>query len=181
MYLFACEFVLINDVLKKNNVLPDNKSLSIMKKYIAILSIAIFFPFFVVAQCNNELIDLCQKENGGAKKMKEFPVRLKKVNKRQPAPYARYIVSLKKGNKYRFNVKNDSLNESEAFLMLSDDYKTYGSTFNPVDNNSINYFDFNCKSSGTYYITIQFMDKNGGCAVGMLSFVDNFNVYSSRD
>ncbi|MFC2086394.1 hypothetical protein ACFLQ9_01595 [Bacteroidota bacterium] len=151
-----------------------------MKKILSGILLIILLPGFAISQCNNSLIDLCLKDNGGAKSLKEFPVRLKTVKKKDPDPYARFTVALKRGVQYRFNIKNDSLNIADAKLTLSDDYKLLGTTFDEINNINDNYFDFYCKNSGNYYLTMQFMDKEGGCAVGMISFVDNFNVYSSK-
>lgn len=151
-----------------------------MKKILSGLLFIILLPFLANSQCNNSLIDLCLKDNEGAKKLKEYPVKLKKVKKKDPSPYAIFNVTLKKGTHYRFNIKNDSLNNTDAKLVLSDDYKLYGTTFDKVNNVNNNYFDFYCKNTGKYYMTVQFMDNKGGCAVGMISYVDNFNVYSSK-
>jgi hypothetical protein len=117
------------------------------------------------------------QENGGATYLKEFPVVLKKGKKKDPPPMARYALLLKKGSHYRFNVKNDSLNNSFAILQLADDFRLYGSTFDNASGKNYSHFDFFCKTTGTYYITIMFNEKEEGCAVGMLSLVDVFPVY----
>ena len=147
-----------------------------MKKNLLILIIALS-PFFGNAQCNNELIKLCVKENGGATYLKEFPVKLKKGRKGKPQPMARYAIVLSKGSRYRFNVKNDSLNTSFAILQLSDDRKIYGSTYDQYENINYSAFDFFCRNTGTYYIAIIFKEKKEGCAVGLLSLVDVFKIY----
>ena len=156
------------------------KKIEFMKKVLTIIIIFFVLPIFAISQCNNELINLCLKDNGGAKSLKQFPVRLKKVKRKEPNPHAQFTLALKKGVQYRLNIKNDSLNTANAKLTISDDYIVHGSTFDEVNNVNNNYFDFYCKTSGKYYINIQFMNKDGGCAVGMISYVDSFNVYSSK-
>ena len=148
-----------------------------MKKRIFSFIIFFLIPFLIVAQCDNSLIELCLLENGGATYLKEFPVKLKKGKRKDPTPFARFTLALKKGSHYRLNVKNDSLNNSFAILQLSDDYRIYGSTFDRNRNKNYNHFDFYCKNTGTYYITLLFNGKEQGCAVGMLSLVDIFPVY----
>ena len=147
-----------------------------MKKYLFILIMALS-PFFGNTQCNHELIKLCVQENGGATYLKEFPVKLKRGKKGKPPPMARYAIALSKGSRYRFNVKNDSLNTSFAILQLSDDRKIYGSTYDQYENINYNSFDFFCRNTGTYYIAILFKERKEGCAVGLLSLVDVFKVY----
>jgi len=147
------------------------------KRFIWIFVLFLAIPFMSKSQCNNELIRLCVSENGGATYLKEFPVKLKKGKKNQPAPYARFALALKKGSHYRFNIKNDSLINSFAVLQLADDYKIYGSTYDKAGQKDYRAFDFYCKNTGTYYITIQFKEKKEGCAVGVLSLVDVFPVY----
>ncbi|NOZ45772.1 MAG: hypothetical protein GXO79_03220 [Chlorobi bacterium] len=148
-----------------------------MKNTVFILLFLLSVPLINNAQCNNQLIDLCLQENGGATYLKEFPVKLKKGKKNKPTPFARYTVALKKGSHYRFNIKDDIANQSFAVLTLSNDYKIYGSTYNPQNETNYKSFDFYCKNSGTYYITLTFKDKKEGCAIGMLSLVDVFKIY----
>ncbi|MFC2086392.1 hypothetical protein ACFLQ9_01585 [Bacteroidota bacterium] len=139
--------------------------------------VLIAFNFKVNAQCNNELIDLCLKDIGGATYLKEFPVKLKKGKKGKQPPFARFAVALKKGTQYRFNVKNDVANQSFAILTLSDNYTVYGSTYQQDEEKDYSTFDFYCKKTGTYYISFLFKDYKEGCAVGMLSMVDVFKIY----
>jgi len=93
-----------------------------MKKFLSIILISLLTSLVSFSQCNNSLVQLAIEDIGDAKKIKEFPVRLKKVKKKEPRPYARFAVSLKRGNQYRINVLNDTLNKSNAIVTLSDDY-----------------------------------------------------------
>jgi len=148
-----------------------------MKRIILFLLLFGFFGFRANSQCNNELIDLCLKDIGKATYLKDFPVRLKKGKRGKPAPYARYVVALNKGTHYRFNIKNDVSNESFAIMTLADDYKVYGTTYRNDDKKNYQSFDFYCRSTGTYYLSIRFKDATDGCAVGMVSMVDIFKMY----
>ncbi|NOZ45451.1 MAG: hypothetical protein GXO79_01565 [Chlorobi bacterium] len=148
-----------------------------MKKLNLVLLIAILFPVILNAQCNKELIKLGMKDINGAQFLKEFPVKLNKGKRGKMPPQAIYTVMLKKGNQYRLNIKNDSLNKTFAILQLADDYSVYGSTYNPNENIRKDTFDFFCNKSGTYYLTIKFKDKKEGCAVGIISKVKEFNAY----
>lgn len=148
-----------------------------MRKIFWLAFMLFAFCFKANAQCNNELTDLCLQEIGKATYLKEFPVKLKKGKRGKPPPYARYTIALKKGTQYRFNIKNDAANRSFAILALSDDYKVYGSTYNETEEKDYTTFDFYCKKSSTYYISILFKDNKEGCAVGMLSMVDIFKIY----
>lgn len=148
-----------------------------MRRLFLLAFVLCAFSYKPNAQCNNELVDLCLQDIGKATYLKEYPIKLKKGKKGKPPPYARYVVALKKGTQYRFNVKNDVANQSFAILTLSDSYKIYGSTYEKREEKNYTTFDFYCKKSGIYYISILFKDSKEGCAVGMLSMVDIFKIY----
>ena len=149
-----------------------------MRRFLWIFFIIIAINLNTTAQCSHELVDLCLQDIGKAKYLKEFPVKLKKGKKGKPPPYARYAVALKKGTQYRFNIKNDDANKSFAILSLADNYKIYGSTYNKAEGKDYSSFDFFCKKSGTYYLSVLFKDSKDGCAVAMLSMVDVFKIYN---
>ncbi len=148
-----------------------------MIRFFLVIFILIAFSFKSKAQCNNELIEMCLKDIGEATYLKEFPVKLKKGKKGKSPPYSRYAIVLKKGTQYRFNVKNDIANSSFVILSLLNDYKVYGRTYDKTENKDYTTFDFYCKNTGTYYISLTFKDSKEGCAVGMLSMVDIFKIY----
>lgn len=139
----------------------------------------ILFVFNVantLAQCDNSLIDLTKEENGGATYVKHFKVRFEKSKNPKKASVANFTILLNKGNHYRFNVRNDVDKPGKAKLTLYDDFKVYGSNINPTNGKIYPYFDFYCKKTNPYYISIEFVDGEEGCAVGMLSYVKQFEV-----
>jgi len=136
----------------------------------------LFSAYSASAQCDNSLIDITKENNGGATYVKHFKVRFEKSKNPKKASVANFTILLNKGNHYRFNVQNDSTKVGKAQLTLYDDFKVYGSNINPSNGKIYPYFDFYCKKTNPYYISIQFVDGEEGCAVGMLSYVKQFEV-----
>jgi hypothetical protein len=150
---------------------------SIMQKIIFATIICLFvFSLTSSAQCDNSLIDITKSENGGATYVKHFKVRFEKAKNPKKASKANFTILLNKGNHYRFNVHNDENKPGKAKLTLYDDYKDYGSNINPENGKVYPYFDFYCKKTNPYYISITFVDGEAGCAVGMLSYVKQFEI-----
>lgn len=148
-----------------------------MQKYFfALLVSFIFLGTNAFSQCDNSLIDITKSENGGATYVKHFKVRFEKSKNPKKASVANFTILLNKGNHYRFNVHNDENRPGKAKLTLYDDFKSYGSNINPANGKIYPYFDFYCKKTNPYYISIQFVDGEEGCAVGMLSYVKQFQV-----
>lgn len=148
-----------------------------MQKAIFVLFlISIFCTVNVFSQCDNSLIDITKENNGGATYVKHFKVRFEKSKNPRKASIANFTILLNKGNHYRFNVQNDTTKPGKAKLTLYDDFKVYGSNINPSNGKIYPYFDFYCKKTNPYYISIQFVDGEEGCAVGMLSYVKQFEV-----
>jgi hypothetical protein len=142
-----------------------------MKTYIIIIAVLIAGINLVSAQCNEELLNVCAMDNGGATYIKDFKVKLKKGKKNQPAPVAKYQVALSKNTNYRFNACNANEFPGEAVIQLYDFDQMIGSTYNMSTGKNYKGFDFYCKKSGVYNVFISFKEGEEGCAVGILSFV----------
>ncbi|MCK4662395.1 MAG: hypothetical protein KAT68_05995 [Bacteroidales bacterium] len=147
-----------------------------MSKFLLNIFIIIIITFsHSFSQGTTDLVNICKSENGNAKYLKHFKVRFEKSKNPKKAPSADYTILLNKGNHYRFNVHNDSTKTGKAILTLYDDYNVFGSNFVESTGKEYKYFDFYCKRTNPYYISIKFKDGEEGAAVGMLSFVKRFN------
>lgn len=146
-----------------------------MKKYY--LSILPFLMLFQVSfgQCNNELIDKCRAENGGAKYLKHFRIRFAESKNAKKASVATFTLMLNKGNHYRFNVKDDETKPGRAVLNLIENNNLVASNYVPETGKQYSSFDFYCKKTGAYYIEMSFIEGKEGCSIGMISFVEVFN------
>jgi len=142
-----------------------------MKRIIIPLVLALFFiNSLATAQCKQTFVYACAKENGNAIYLRDFNVKLKSKRSRDPGnPTARFSVVLNKGTRYRFNLCPDEESGGRAVLKLFDGKKSLASTY--YKGKDIPTFDFECKKSAIYYVTISMKDGQKGCAVGILSFV----------
>jgi hypothetical protein len=144
-----------------------------MKTYIIVLIAALVISFQEAnAQCNEQLVNVCALDNGGATYIKEFKVKLKKGKKGQAAPVAKFQVALSKNTNYRFNSCNANEFPGEAIIQLYDYDQLIGSTYNMTTAKNYKGFDFYCNKSGVYNLFISFKEGEEGCAVGILSFVN---------
>jgi len=148
-----------------------------MKSILTGLIIAIIlFNADVFAQCRQQDVYNCAKNNGNAIYLRDFNVKLKKQKPHETKPQeARFSVVLNKGTKYRFNLCNcESEEGGKPVLKLYDGKKEVGST-HYVDAQKVEkdfpMFDFVCTKSAIYYISIYMNDGEKGSVVGVLSFV----------
>ena len=146
-----------------------------MKKIIGILFFASLFIFAAntaFAQCKQQMVYDCATQTRNAIYLRDFNTKLKKI-KPGEASGTKWTVVLNKGTRYRFNICSPPGFESKVVLTLYDSQhpektKPWGST------RDREVFDFICKKSGMYYVSIRFKPEYGKkktCAVGILSFV----------
>lgn len=146
-----------------------------MQKFVfAIIIGFLFVNVSTFAQCDNSLIAITKNENGGSKYIKHFKIRFEKSKNPKKASVANFTILLNKGSHYRFNVHNDNTRKGHAILTLYDDYNVYGSNYLESADKEYKYFDFYCKKTSPYYISLKFKNGEEGCAVGMLSYVKQF-------
>ena len=149
-----------------------------MKRIILTLFVASLFIMGLnnkgLAQCKQQMVYACATKGKGIY-LRDFNTKLKKG----AAPSARWTVVLNKDAHYRFNLCTPQGMEDKVILTLYDSQhpeKTnpYGSTFDPKTGKHRESFDFICKKSGMYYVSIRLKENANvrkTCAVGILSFV----------
>jgi hypothetical protein len=153
-----------------------------MKKVIITLFVAFailsFLPQEANAQCRQQMVYTCATKGGHSIYLRDFNTKLKN-NKNPSESGARWTVVLNKDAHYRFNLCTPDGFEEKVILTLYDSQhaeKTnpYGSTYDAKTGKHYSSFDFVCRKSGMYYVSIRFkegvQDKKT-CAVGILSFV----------
>ncbi|MBN2892569.1 MAG: hypothetical protein JXL97_11945 [Bacteroidales bacterium] len=151
-----------------------------MKKLIITLIVAFAFISFLPqkadAQCRQQMVYACATK-GQSIYLRDFNTKLK--NSKSSESGARWTVVLNKDAHYRFNLCTPEGFEKKVILTLYDSQhpeKTapYGSTYDPKTGKYYESFDFVCRKSGMYYVSIRFQDgieDKKTCAVGILSFV----------
>lgn len=150
-----------------------------MKKIIIILLSAFafisFLPQEASAQCRQQMVYSCATK-GKSIYLRDFNTKLKNKSSETGTSWT---VVLNKDACYRFNLCTPEGFDKKVILTLYDSQhpeKTnpYGSTFNAKSGKHLDSFDFVCRKSGMYYVSIRFKDgvtDKKTCAVGILSFV----------
>ena len=142
---------------------------------IVVFAIFSFLPKKAQAQCRQQMVYSCATK-GQSIYLRDFNTKLKN---NQTQSGARWTIVLNKDAHYRFNLCTPEGFENKVILTLYDSQhpeKTtpYGSTYDPKTGKHIDHFDFICRKSGMYYVSIRFKEgvsDRKTCAVGILSFV----------
>ena len=155
----------------------------ILKQKITKMRYIIFLLFFIVmngelfSQCNDNLINKAIEESGKkAIFLKEFKVKFSKIKANQPAKVAKFSAFLKDGTTYRFNTANAKEYEGRAVMQLYRKGKLLGSNLNLSTGEYTKSFDFECNKTATYQVYMSFIEGKPGCAVGILSLLENDSV-----
>ena len=154
-------------------------------KQIIITLVAFFaltlFISNVNAQCRQQMVYSCATKTESIY-LRDFNTKLKKT-KAGAESGTKWTVVLNKDAHYRFNLCTPSADEGTVVLTLYDSQnpefsKPYGSTYDKNTKKDYSSFDFHCRKSGMYYVSIRFKEGQGTrktCAVGILSFVGSSN------
>lgn len=147
------------------------------------LVIVLFFSllsFTGFSQCNDALLDSCKTQLGETTYLKHFKVRFSKSSGKRKPSVANFSVYLNKGTTYKFTTANDKKQKGRAIIKLYDDFRLYGSNLNKATDSIAPAFDFVCKKTGIYYLTIRFNKGEAGCAAVMLSMKKRKKKYENR-
>ncbi len=137
--------------------------------------ILLAFTINIKSQCSFSVYE-CASDNENAIYLSNFDIKLK-YNKKEKTGN-KWPIILAKGIRYRFNICTIDGFQDKVIMSLYD--KTHpeetplSSTNISKTNTDIKMFDFVCRKSGTYYISIRYKDYKGrkkACAVGVVSFV----------
>lgn len=152
-----------------------------MKKIIittfALFAIILLSSQLSFGQCRQQMVYACATK-GQSIYLRDFNAKLK-ASKDPNESGARWTVVLNKDAHYRFNLCTPEGFEDKVILTLYDSQHPettapWGSTYDTKSNKFYDSFDFVCKKSGMYYVSVRFKDGLTGkksCAVGILSFV----------
>jgi len=104
---------------------------------------------------------------GAYKLIKDYRIEQKKGAEPQA-----YMVSLKAGLKYRFLPVNNPGNKSKMIMsiyMNKNKGMMLATSFNPASKKHYPSIDFNCRTTGTFYLFFEMEGGDKGCGVGMFS------------
>jgi hypothetical protein len=105
------------------------------------------------------------------KLIKDYRVSLKGGNPEKP-PTDSYMISLKAGLKYRLIPISNPNNKTKMIMSIYlNEQKTVllATSFNKVTGKHYPKIDFNCRTTGTFYLFYEFDSAEKGCGVGMFS------------
>jgi hypothetical protein len=104
---------------------------------------------------------------GDYKLIKDYRVELKKGGTPQS-----FMVSLKAGLKYRFLPIDNPSNKTKMIMsiyMNQNKGMMLATSYNPATKKHYPSIDFNCRTTGTFYLFFEMEAADKGCGVGMFS------------
>ncbi|MDD2564368.1 MAG: hypothetical protein PHU27_09155 [Salinivirgaceae bacterium] len=132
----------------------------------------IFFscvPHFAFGQCDHTLLENSLLNLEKYTYLQHF--RIKSAHHSLNSTCAQFSVNLTKGITYVFTTENDRSEEGSAIVKLHDDFKYYSGNM-AEDERLLPGFSFICGKSGIYYLTITFDNHGPGCAVVIMSMLN---------
>ncbi len=142
---------------------------------IAITSLFIFAPQEETkAQCKQQRVYKCARQGGNAIYLRDFNTKLRAVRSSRSINGTKWPVVLNRGTRYRFILCTPIKSRNDVKLTLFDSRHPETKPWNSTEKSNTDKFDFICKRSGVYYVSIRFKPGKGRsktCAVGILSFV----------
>lgn len=145
-----------------------------MKK-IFLSSILLVVVLVANAQCNKKLIEeVKSKLEEGEVYITDFKIKLGEANVDDPAPVAKFSQKLENGKMYRLRIVSDTDEyNSIGILRLFENNNFLGTTYIEKNDRHYDFFHFKCKKTGNYKLLITFKDGKAGCAVVIVSEVEN--------
>ncbi|HOG20340.1 MAG TPA: hypothetical protein PKW37_07865 [Salinivirgaceae bacterium] len=135
--------------------------------FIFILSIATSVE--VKAQCDNSLKREAYKSIESGTYLRDFRISLPGGRAKNPPTDEKNII-LNKGSRYRFSVASDPILEAMPVIRIYDSSTEYIT----VDNGTMSvYFDFECKKTQVYNVSVSFKNGRDGCCILMLGLMSS--------
>ena len=133
----------------------------------------VVFPAF--GQCDYTLMEKSKLDVEKYTYLQHF--KMKSAHHSTTASCAQFSVNLAKGITYVFTTENDRTQDGRAIVKLSDDFTYYTSnvltaTEDEGEDRLLQGFSFICGKSGIYYLTIKFENNGPGCAVIIMSMLN---------
>ncbi len=149
-----------------------------MKKIAILIAVTSLFIFTTgeraQAQCKQQRVYHCAKKGGNAIYLRDFNTKLKALRSERSINGTKWPVILNRGTRYRFILCAPGRHANNVKLTLFDSKHPETKPWNSTEKSGGDMFDFICKRTGVYYVSIRFKPGKGRkktCAVGILSFV----------
>ena len=143
-----------------------------MKKHIIFLSFLLAACMTSFGQSADPLVSRCVMNAGeNARYLKDFRVQLGAGNPENDFRF-KVNISLWKNTKYRFTMCNADNSKGELVLTITDDAsKAVLASFDEKTGRSYPYVDFTCNRSGIYQLNYDFLNRQSGSGVGVVSMI----------
>jgi len=143
-----------------------------MKKSIFIICLLITIGFISFGQGKDPSVSNCVLNAGpDAKYLKDFRIQLGKASTQTELRY-KANMSLWKNTKYRFTLCNTEGSKGQLILSIKDEAnKLVLSSFDDKTGKTYPFVDFICNKSGIYQLNYDFINRQQGSGVGVVSMV----------
>ncbi|HEY4788398.1 MAG TPA: GldM family protein [Bacteroidales bacterium] len=153
-----------------------------MRTIVLMINLLWWINLLTQAQCDKTLVQKATEQAGkDVVLVRDFKVKLKEGDKRNPAPVSRFSVLMQDGVTYRFNVIGASENAEPAILQLYDKSDLLGSTFDFDKGLNVTNFQYPCIRTGNYQVILSFRNNKAGCAAGIMTMVLDSAFMASRN
>jgi len=153
-----------------------------MKTIVLIISLLWWSNWITQAQCDKTLVQKASEQMGKEGVLvRNFKVKLKEGDKRNPSPSSRFSVLMQKDISYRFCIVGATENAESAVLQLYDRSNLLGSTYDFDKTYNAGNFSYQCPRTGDYQVIVTMRNGKAGCAAGIMSMVVDSAFLSSRN
>jgi len=143
-----------------------------MKRYIITLFLILTAGILVSAQDSNPLVSKCLTQTGpDSKYLKDFRIQLGAAAV-PGEPRYKAQMSLWKNTKYRFTMCNSDNSAGQLVLTIKDiDDKLVLTSYDSKSGKIYPFVDFECNKSGIYRLSYDFVNRQKGSGVGIVSMI----------
>lgn len=143
-----------------------------MKKYVLSILLLCAASLIIKGQVTDPFVAKCIKNAGeNGRHLKDFRIQL---GADSPDSDYRYKVkiTLWKNRKYRFTMCTSDNSKGELIISVKDnENKTILSSFDKEIGKASTYIDFTCNKSGIYQLNYDFLSRQSGSGVGVVSMI----------
>ena len=143
-----------------------------MKKSFITLSLLLTIGFMTFGQAADRLVSDCAMDAGtDARYLKDFRVELGKATSNVELRY-KVNMSLWKSTKYRFTMCNAKDSKGKLIFNIRDESnRLILSSYDQQSGKTFSVVDFECRKSGIYQLSYDFIDGQQGSGVGVVSLI----------
>ena len=152
--------------IKSNSNIKPAKHLCII---VILFLISGLLPQNAMGQCDNNLRRDAYKLLDGATYLRDMKVSLASSKSKNPDTEEKLFM-MNKGSRYRFVVASDPSKPGVPVIRIYDQFKDYVVSDKGIPTVT---FDFICKKTQIYKISVNFQEGKDGCCIFMMSMVEH--------